>query len=281
MGNLFGEPGRGDFAPGGALGPGEQRKYAEWRYSRYFNDLQELKRRAGRARSTRKMRARSTRKMTAHPTRKMTAHPTRKMTAHPVPLQLGAEVAAACSAKSKMEKLALEKTPGEVKSADLTTATYYTILDEPHRTHKKLYFVLRTDKTVLKFNTSSDQNPFRKRRGGKLSHSEFLNMAIRKKATIYGKSVEAVTKSRRRLVALPLSTQEPLYGLPAIQPTETIHAVGNAGAEGMPLGQLAAIPIAIVLIGFTLVRSFKALLKRFRTPKKGKASTRGNDNGIT
>jgi len=85
---------------------------------------------------------------------------------------------------------------------------------------------------------------------------------------------------RRRLAALPLSTQEPLYGQPAIQP-ETIHAVGNAGADGMPLGHVAAISIAIVLIGFTVFRSLKALLKRFRTPQKGKASTSGNDTGIT
>merc|ERR1711964_325065 len=130
----------------------------------------------------------------------------------------------------------------------------------------------------------------------KLSAAEFLEEARNQSAIVGGDKIErtqigvsrgtfvaeimAQEGFHRRLVALPPSTQEPLYGLPAMQPTETIHAVGNAGADGMPLGQLAAIPIATVLIGFTIFRSFKALLKRFRTPKKGKASTSGNDTGI-
>merc|ERR1711964_889081 len=113
-----------------------------------------------------------------------------------------------------------------------------------------------------------------------VAESSIKELVSAKLRILLGENREFLS-GRRRLVSLPLSTQESLYGLPAIQPTETIHAVENAGAEGMPLGQLAAIPIATVLIGFTLFRSVKALLKRFRTPQKGKASTSGNDTGIT
>merc|ERR1711964_24599 len=102
-----------------------------------------------------------------------------------------------------------------------------------------------------------------------VKNADFLAQARKAKVKI-GKIRMDLNTARRRLVSLPLSTQEPLYGLPAIQPTGTIHAVENAGADGMPLGQLAAIPIATVLIGFTLFRSVKALLKRFEPPKKGR-----------
>merc|ERR1711964_620121 len=82
---------------------------------------------------------------------------------------------------------------------------------------------------------------------------------------------------RRRLVALP-DFQEPL-GLPTIQPSDTTHAVDNGEPEGMSLGTLAAVPVATVLIGFMLVSSVRALLKRFRKQEKRRERTSFDDNG--
>merc|ERR1711964_320495 len=81
----------------------------------------------------------------------------------------------------------------------------------------------------------------------------------------------------RRLVALP-DFQEPL-GLPTIQPSDTTHAVDNGEPEGMSLGTLAAVPVATVLIGFMLVSSVRALLKRFRKQEKRRERTSFDDNG--
>jgi hypothetical protein len=155
------------------------------------------------------------------------------------------------------------------------------------RTHNHLFCFKEEEMTKFCNHRDDHQNRQPLGRIRKLSPLDFCYQGKRcnypdaEAAVKRGEALKGVT--RRRLVALPPLAQEPLYdlNLPAIQPTETIQAVENAGADGMPLGQLAAIPIATVLIGFTLFRSVKALLKRFRTPKKGKASTSGNDNGIT
>merc|ERR1711964_303846 len=84
----------------------------------------------------------------------------------------------------------------------------------------------------------------------------------------------------RRLVALP-DFQEP-PGLPTIQPSDTTHAVDNGEPEGMSLSTLAAVPIATVLIGFMLISSVRALLKRFRKrqrQERERTSYDFDDNG--
>jgi len=89
--------------------------------------------------------------------------------------------------------------------------------------------------------------------------------------------VLAAEKSGRRLAALP-SFQEPLHHIP---PSDTTHAVGYVENEGMTLGTLAAVPIATVLIGFTLISAVRALLRRFRKQEKRQDRTSYvyDDNG--
>merc|ERR1711964_128372 len=84
-------------------------------------------------------------------------------------------------------------------------------------------------------------------------------------------------QSRRRLATLP-DFQEPL-ALLTIQPSDTTHAVDNGEPEGMSLGTLVAVPVATVLIGFMLVSSVRALLKRFRKQEKRRERTSFDDNG--